>query len=99
MQVICCLVSYIVEHLNVGTIKCFQGSELICICTLWPLCRASFPLNCWLRAALCVHTCACAWVSACVCGSLTVLLAPYWHQNLSITETERAAEVDKYIWY
>lgn len=75
VQPICCLVNYNVQRLNLSTIRCFQGSEQICICRLWPQCRASFPLNCWLRAALCVHTCACALVSACVCVVLCVFVA------------------------
>lgn len=48
---------------GLSAIGCFQGSQQICR----PRCRASLAGNCWLRAALCVHTCACARVSACVC--------------------------------
>lgn len=39
------------------------------------LALARVQLNCWLTAALCVHSCACAWVSACVCSSLCFFLS------------------------
>lgn len=65
-----CWVNYNVLRLDVSTVRRCQSSEQIYICVLWPGCRASLPLNCWLRAALCVHTCASAWVSACMRGSL-----------------------------
>ena len=67
----------------------------ICICRLGPQCRASFPLNCWLRAALCVHTSACAWVSArvcvCVCGSLCLCV---FRLHLACIKT--VAEIEKF---